>query len=418
MGVKIDLEELRRRESERVEWKEGVADVDDVVRTLVAFANDQANIGGGYVVCGAREVRDEHGFPRVEWVGLSAPDLKRVEGQVLARCREKVTPPLTPLVEEFERGPEGRRVLVFVMPRSSQAHSYRTDQDSGKYFIRIGRETREARNGLLLRLLSLKGAVEPWDRRPCPGATVEDLDLVAVRDVLVRLKVYDERRGIDAYVSDVAWHPFVPSLCVREPLTDVLRPRNFAMLLFGRADRMQQFIPGAYVVYASFDGVRRASARAERLDVLGNLLGQVQQLSALLDREAVTLINHGAQDPNQVKYPPQALHEVLVNALVHRDYQIYRPVHVFVFRDRVELASPGHFYAGDALEPSPLSSAPAWRNQSLAWFMINLGLAQALGQGLGLIFESMEGAGCPPPEFILGEQQVVCTLRAHPWEGG
>ena len=53
--AKIDLKELAARESERIEWKEDVADIDSVIRTAVAFANDIANLGGGYIVCGARE---------------------------------------------------------------------------------------------------------------------------------------------------------------------------------------------------------------------------------------------------------------------------------------------------------------------------------------------------------------------------
>ena len=43
----IDLDQLAARESEQIEWKENVADVSDVARTLSAFANDLANLGGG-----------------------------------------------------------------------------------------------------------------------------------------------------------------------------------------------------------------------------------------------------------------------------------------------------------------------------------------------------------------------------------
>ena len=51
----LDLQELLVRESEQVEWKENVADFRDVVRTVVAFANDLSNLGGGRVVCGVKE---------------------------------------------------------------------------------------------------------------------------------------------------------------------------------------------------------------------------------------------------------------------------------------------------------------------------------------------------------------------------
>ena len=79
--MNIDLKELSKRENERVEWKENVADVDDIVKTAVAFANDFSNLGGGYIVCGAKEIKDEYGFPKMLTVGLTASRLKEIEGK-------------------------------------------------------------------------------------------------------------------------------------------------------------------------------------------------------------------------------------------------------------------------------------------------------------------------------------------------
>lgn len=67
MSFNIDLKELARRESEQVEWKENGDDIkiaEGIVKTISAFANDIANVGGGYVICGAKEIKDEHGFPK------------------------------------------------------------------------------------------------------------------------------------------------------------------------------------------------------------------------------------------------------------------------------------------------------------------------------------------------------------------
>ncbi|HUB15308.1 MAG TPA: ATP-binding protein, partial [Acetobacteraceae bacterium] len=180
----IDLNQLAARESEQVEWKENVADIDDVVAALCAFANDLPNLGGGYVVCGAREVRDEHGFPAMARTGLTAARLKEVEGRVLERCRERVAPPLTPLVDELPADTTDRRVLIFTQPATLSAHTFRRDHDGAKHFVQVGRSTLEARNSTLLNLPVRKGAVEPWDCRVCPAATERDLDLLALRDTL------------------------------------------------------------------------------------------------------------------------------------------------------------------------------------------------------------------------------------------
>jgi ATP-dependent DNA helicase RecG len=132
--ARVDLEQLARRENEQTEWKENVADINDVVETLSAFANDLQNLGGGHVVCGAKEDQDAHGFPQLVRTGLSPARLKEVENVVLARCRDRVSPPLAPLVEELESEESDRRILVFVQPATRSAHTVRRDNGG----IRVG----------------------------------------------------------------------------------------------------------------------------------------------------------------------------------------------------------------------------------------------------------------------------------------
>ncbi len=84
MKDKIDLKELASRESEQVEWKKNVADIESVLRIITAFANDFQNMGGGYVVCGAEELKDENGFQKVSYPGLTSARLKEIEGKVMS----------------------------------------------------------------------------------------------------------------------------------------------------------------------------------------------------------------------------------------------------------------------------------------------------------------------------------------------
>lgn len=411
----LDLQQLAVRESEQIEWKENVADVDDVVRTLTAFANDLANLGGGYVVCGAKEAKDEHGFPKLVKAGLTANRLKEVEGQVLQRLRDRVSPPLTPLVEELPSDDAARRLLVFIQPSTGDAHSFRSGGDGGKHWVRIGRETREARNGTLRELLVRKGAKEPWDRRACAGATVDDLDLLALRDALQRMRVFSAERGIEAYLSDTAQlSAMVPPLCEREPLTGVLRPRNFTILLFGREP--QRFVPGAFSLFSIYPGLDRSDIYAERHEIDGTLIEQSRKLNELLDVQSFTTFDKSDRTgPNAVKYPKRALYEAMGNALAHRDYEEADPTRVTVFEDRIEILSPGSLPFGVELEKFRAGEAsPRWRNQTLAWFFNRLQIAQAEGQGIPTILRTMREEGCPPPEFDADQARVLCVLPAHP----
>lgn len=411
----IDLSELARRESEQIEWKESVADFDDVVETLSAFANDLSNLGGGYVVCGAKEDKDADGFPCIDLTGLTASRLKEIEGIVITRCRDRVFPSIAPLVQELPAKSPDRRILVFVQPATAQAHHFRRRDEAGKYFVRVARSTIEARNGILRDLLVRKGQLEPWDRRPCPSATLGDIDLLALRDGLQRMGVFSPERGVEPYLSDtLQLSPFVPPLFWREPLGGALRPRNFALLLFGRDP--QRFIPGAFSIFSIYPGVDRAEPHAERHEVGGTLVDQARRLRELLDVQSYTVFDKTDMSaPNALKYPLRALYEATGNALAHRDYEVPDPTRITVFSGRIEVVSPGPLPLGvDPVEFREGRSGPKWRNQALAWFLSKLQLAQAEGQGIPTILRVMRDEGCPPPTLEANDVRVLCSLPAHP----
>lgn len=412
---RVDLEELAIRESEQTEWKENVADIDDVVATLTAFANDLQNLGGGTIVCGAKEEKDPHGFARLVRVGLTASRLKEVENQVLARCRDRVSPPITPLVDEIVLEDAARRVLVFTQPATGAAHTFRRGHEGTKHFVRISRATIEARNGILRDLLVRKGALEPWDRRPCQLATEADIDLLTLRDTLQRIGLLDASTSPERFLSDsVSVSAFVPPLLAREALTGVLRPRHFAILLFGRDT--QRFVPGAVSFFSKYDGLDRSAPKGQRLELASTLLDQLRLLLPAVEAEALTLFDKtDTSRPSVQKYPVRAIREATVNAFAHRDYEVLDPLRVTAFQDRLEISSPGGLPFGvDPIELNAATAGPIWRNQTLAWFFTRLGYAEAEGQGLRTIQSTLRNAGCPPPRYDVSTIRVLCTLWAHP----
>lgn len=411
----LDLKEIAQRESEQVEWKAGVADVEDVVRTIVAFANDWSNLGGGYVVCGAQEQEDEGGFQRVNLIGLTEQRFNEVERKVLEKCRSKVEPSLAPLVEEIRTDDSGRRVLVFVVPRSRRAHQFRSNDDSGKFYVRISRETREARDGILRELLVRKGDALPWDRDVNGEATSQDLDLLTLREVLTRAALWDPGRDIDDYFDEnKPIHALMPSVGVKEVFTGLLRPRNYALLMFGRD--ATRFIPGASAVVSVYPGVDRGEPYAERQEIFGPISSQIARVLELINAQSSTVFDKtDLFTPNFSKFPERALKEAVVNAFVHRDYISDQPVRITVFSDRIEITSPGALMAGID-RPAFLEGRgrPLWRNQALSLLLNRLNLAQAEGQGIPTILRSMREAGNPAPIFELADSSVTCILPAHP----
>lgn len=227
--------------------------------------------------------------------------------------------------------------------------------------------------------------------------------------------LFSPDRGVEPYLADgVQISPFVPSLCVAEPLSGMLRPRNYAMLLFGREP--QRFIPGAFAIYSAYPGIDRTDPFARRVELPGTLVDQARRLQELLDAEVVTLFDKtDRKTPNAEKYPRRALQEAMVNALAHRDYELVDPARITSYCDRIEFISPGSLPAGIALDDLRTGHVtPRWRNQALAWFLSRFQLAQAEGQGIQTIRSTMKAAGCPPPIFDASEASVTCVLRAHP----
>lgn len=410
----IDLKELSKRESERVEWKENVADIDDIIRTSVAFANDYSNLGGGYIVCGAKEAKDEFGFQKLIEAGLTSSRLKEIEGKLTTDLREKVFPSIVPIIEEIPVDSE-KRILIVIIPASKDAHSYRASgKDSSTYYIRIGRETREAKNGLLRELLIQKKEIEPWDKRINNRANLQTIDLIYLREYLQEMKVWDSQKALEDYLSEKERiSTFVPSLVEKEGITNSLKPRNFTLLMFSK--NPLDFYEGAYTILSIYKGKDRSEPTAERHEIVGNIVQQARKCIELLNAESYTAFDKTDNIPNQIKYPVRALQEAVVNCLVHRDYEINQPSRITVFIDRIEIYSPGSLpRAIDKDKFIEGKATPFWRNQSLAYFFNKLQLAQAEGQGIPTIIRTMKEEGCPSPIFEIGPESLTCILPAHP----
>lgn len=417
--MNIDLKQLSLRESERVEWKENRDDrqvVQKIVKTISAFANDIANVGGGYVVCGAKEGKDEHGFPKVFYTGLSANKLKEIVGKVTQHCRDYVSPPIVPLVTELENPNElSSRVLVFTVIASPDVHLYRGGEKSAHY-VRVGSETRIAKNGILQQLLIKKQKIVAFGKRANNKASEADIDIALFRDYMQEMRLLSPNKSLEDYFSENAQiAEFVPPLFDRIGLDRTLRPKNFALLIFGKRTSISRLFPEAYTVLSIYKGKDRSEPTAERHLLTGTLFEQTRKAVELLNTEAYVAFDKFAEKPNQVKYPKRALQESVINAIVHRDYELEEPNRITVFSDRIEVRSPGALHwAVDKEKFKAGKASPKWRNQSFAYLFNKIQLAQSEGQGIPTILRSMREEGCPDPIFELESESLTCILPAHP----
>jgi ATP-dependent DNA helicase RecG len=110
-------------------------------------------------------------------------------------------------------------------------------------------------------------------------------------------------------------------------------------------------------------------------------------------------------------YPPEAVHEAMVNALVHRDYMIQgSEIHVDMYDDRLEIVSPGGMPDGKRIQDLNIDDiASIRRNPVICDLFSRLKLMERRGSGLRKIIDQYPNDVVPM--FRSTEQSFIVTLK-------
>lgn len=116
----------------------------------------------------------------------------------------------------------------------------------------------------------------------------------------------------------------------------------------------------------------------------------------------------------KVKYPKEALHEIITNALLHRDYSIPDDIHIRIFDNRVEVLSPG-VLAGHVTAQN-ITNARFPRNPKIVRYVHKFPNPpnQDVGEGMKTAFQRMREMQLKEPEIVLEENRVRVILRHEP----
>ena len=172
---------------------------------------------------------------------------------------------------------------------------------------------------------------ESFADRAAPKATLDDLDLDFA---LATLQQYCTNLG-RATVNRETLLPLLRELGLLSIREGIERPTNGCVLLF--AKRLESFFPHA-LVSTSIAGKKRTV-------IEGNLLTQRQSLLnwvATADVNPTLKVKKIATHAEELAYSPRAVVELIVNMLVHRDYERSQPATIKVTPGRqIEFKSPG-----------------------------------------------------------------------------
>ncbi|HEX5417789.1 MAG TPA: ATP-binding protein, partial [Chloroflexota bacterium] len=174
-----------------------------------------------------------------------------------------------------------------------------------------------------------------------------------------------------------------------------LTPTLTGLLILGR--NPQWFVPQAFTKIARHSGSTPVASVIDTDEIVGTVPEQIERLEPAFTRFLQTAASvRGLTRRERPEYPPDAIRELVTNALVHRDYAVGTgPVIIRLFSNRVEISNPGQVNARtfDQLATSP----PTLQNPTLARSLRALGYVESLGVGLAHAAAQLRAAGHGAP---------------------
>ncbi|APT85577.1 ATP-binding protein [Corynebacterium aquilae] len=366
---------LVRAEDQWFDRKSGRIAAKDLARPLIAFANAE----GGILA-----------------VGLSNGQVDGVPTKSVNAIRQAAIdftiPPVRTQISTIED--DGKQVLIIRVEPGDTVHTSK----SGDCFLRIGDESRK---------LSLAEQQALAYDRGSKTFEATPVDLT-INDLAAELT--------ESYQQSIGSSSVKEMLYARDLIDRHDRLTVAAELLFD--DRPQRDFPSAYVRILKYDsderGLGSQMTLLEDTRIEGPLPQQIMQAATKITQSIPArqqLTQSGLFNPVPM-IPRDAWLEGLVNAVVHRSYNIAGDhIRFEIFPHRVEITSPGRF-PGLVDTTEPLQISRYARNPRIARVCADMGITRELGEGIKRIFHEMKTQGLSAPIYRQNASSVTLTLKA------
>ncbi|MEK8019539.1 MAG: RNA-binding domain-containing protein, partial [Candidatus Parabeggiatoa sp.] len=327
------LEIITNGENSGVEFKSDNIRPEQLAKEIVALANFQ----GGKVIIGVEDDGTISGIHR-----------HNLEEWVMNIFQDKIHPLILPFYEQIKVDDKTVAVISFP-PGISKPYVVR-EKKVEKIYIRVGSTSRAATREQQMRLFELGGMLHT-EAMPVPKTDINCLDEARLQNYL---KAIIKDPEIPQTVTE--WEKRLLSLGF---LTEVENKRYCSiagLVLFGKNPRRYLKQSGLRVfAFASEDKEYQALLD----DILeGPLVGRfdtdsqkslidagiiervIEQIRPFISKETNTIDEHFRRE-TQWFYPLEAIREVIVNALAHRDWTRFVEIEIGIYADRFEIISPG-----------------------------------------------------------------------------
>jgi ATP-dependent DNA helicase RecG len=361
-------------ENQHVEWKESWHD--DYVKWICGFANAD----GGLLVIGKS---DKGHITRIHNAGT-----------LLEQIPNKVLNLLGIMVDVNLHCEAGKDYIEIVVEAYPYPVSYK-----GRYYYRSGSTRQELKGAALDRFL-LKRQGKRWDGVPVPHISPEEFNSNSFD--LFRLKSRKSGRMNDAILDD-GNNVIIENLHLLENSFI----KRAGILLFHQAP--EKYIEGAYIKIGFF---RTDAELIYQDEVHGCLFDQSDKtLDLLLTKYLRAYIRYeGIARIETYPFPPNALREALLNAIVHKDYSSGIPIQISVYEDKIYFWNDGRL--------------PETWGRGIEKIQTECVLARSLppeftydATGLMVKFEAMNSNGSPkssPKSSPKTEERILDLIAQNP----
>ena len=366
------------QEHQTVEWKESWHD--EYLEWICGYANAQ----GGVLYIGMHDSGKIIGINNAK--------------ELLKKIPDKITNTMGIIADVNLLHDGDNEYLEIVVEKYPSLISLR-----GKYYYRSGSTMRTITGIELERTLS-KSMGRTWDAIPIPKVTANDLRRDAI-DYFKEKAVAKGRLSLeDVEVSD---RVLFENLNLFDDDGHLVRA---AVMAFHKDP--EKWVTGSHIKIGYF--VTDSDIRYMD-EVYGSLIEQVDKtmdlvytkyMKALIDYEGIHRIE-------RYMFPPDAFKEILLNAVVHKDYRGGNPIQISVYEDKIYIYNDGIMPA-DLNTTEKLfekhSSKPF--NPKLAQVFFKSGMIEVWGRGFDKIREAcIKYDNAPLPKYDIGENGVMVLCK-------
>lgn len=366
-------------EHQTIEWKENWQD--EYLKWICGYANAY----GGTLYIG----KDDDG----NVVGIdNSKDL-------LVRIPNKVTD-MMGIIADVNLCYEGElEYLEIVVDKYPSLISFR-----GKYYYRSGSTMREI-TGKELEQKLLKTHGRTWDGVPLPKLSVSDMKKEAIQlfkeKAIQRGRLTMEEASLDDSI-------LIENLHLIDEDGYLLRA---AMLAFYKDP--EKWVTGSYIKIGYFG--KSHSDLVYQDEVHGPLIEQVDKTVDLVYTKYMkALITYeGIQRVEQYMFHRDAFREILLNAVVHKDYSSCNPIQISVYEDKIYIWNDGEMPPNlDTTDKLFMKHSSKPYNPKLANVFFKSGMIEAWGRGFEKIKEACNAYGGPLPEYDINESGIMVLCKA------